>query len=97
MIPSGRLNGYSVNTLRDVLVSSADADSTDGGRAVGEEAQDPGANLAWESHFPKGVDKAGVVHVIEETLDIQGEEGRDETGRAGRLDVVCEGKAGVKA
>jgi len=28
MIPSGRLNGYSVNTLRDVLVSSADADST---------------------------------------------------------------------
>ena len=30
MIPSGRLNGYSVNTLRDVLVSSADADSTGG-------------------------------------------------------------------
>jgi len=29
MIPSGRLNGYSVNTLRDVLVSSADADSTE--------------------------------------------------------------------
>jgi len=28
MIPSGRLNGYSVNTIRDVLVSSADADST---------------------------------------------------------------------
>jgi len=28
MIPSGRLNGYSVNTLRYVLVSSADADST---------------------------------------------------------------------
>jgi len=28
MIPSGRLNGYSVNTLRDVLVSSTDADST---------------------------------------------------------------------
>jgi len=28
MIPSGRLNGYSVNTLKDVLVSSADADST---------------------------------------------------------------------
>jgi len=43
------------------------------------------------------VDKAGVVHVIEETLDIQGEEGRDETCGAGRLDVVCEGEAGVKA
>jgi len=28
MIPSGRLNDYSVNTIRDVLVSSANADST---------------------------------------------------------------------
>jgi len=43
------------------------------------------------------MDKAGVVHMIEETFDIQGEEGRDEAGRAGQLDVVCEGKAGVKA
>jgi len=40
MIPSGRLNGYSVNTLRDVLVSSADADSTRHLEKVGKKLDD---------------------------------------------------------
>jgi len=55
----------------------------DGGRAAREETQDPGTDLAWETHFPKGVDKAVVVHVIEEPLDVQGKEGGDESGGAG--------------
>ena len=62
MIPSGRLNGYSVNTLRDVLVSSTNTDSTDrGARRLEKEGRGPEFDGGMFQTRPDA--RARVVHV----------------------------------